>query len=67
MDGSAVTSREECLLCKARARTRPYAGALPWLVRCSGCGLAFADPQPTDDELSSIYDEHYYEQFGFVE
>jgi SAM-dependent methyltransferase len=26
----------------------------------------FADPQPTDADLAGIYDEHYYEQFGFA-
>jgi SAM-dependent methyltransferase len=26
-----------------------------------------ADPQPSDADLASIYDEHYYEQFGFTE
>lgn len=67
MDGSMAGSRGECVLCGSRARSRPHPRKLPWLVRCHGCGLAFADPQPTDEELASIYDEHYYEQFGFVE
>jgi 2-polyprenyl-3-methyl-5-hydroxy-6-metoxy-1,4-benzoquinol methylase len=40
---------------------------LPWVVECEGCGLVFADPQPSESELGAIYDEHYYEQFGFVE
>ncbi len=41
--------------------------ALPWVVECDRCGLRRAEPQPTDAELAAIYDEHYYEQFGFVE
>jgi SAM-dependent methyltransferase len=51
----------------SHARRRPrFRRALPWVVECPECGLAFADPQPSDDELGAIYDEHYYEQFGFA-
>lgn len=61
------SARAACTLC-GEARTRPvFPGGLPWVVECTGCGLRRADPQPTDAELSAIYDEHYYEQFGFVE
>lgn len=55
-----------CVLCGARDRARPMP-ELPWVARCERCGLVFADPQPSDAELESIYDQHYYEQFGFVE
>lgn len=59
--------RAACSLC-GQARTRSvFPEALPWVVECTQCGLRRADPQPTDAELAAIYDEHYYEQFGFVE
>lgn len=74
MDGTvgstepSVSATVRCAICEG-TRRRPRFGArtLPWVVVCEGCGLSFADPQPSDDELGAIYDEHYYEQFGFVE
>lgn len=56
-----------CPACGRGAGRRLFGDALPWVVRCPGCGLTYADPQPADAELESIYDEHYYQQFGFVE
>jgi 2-polyprenyl-3-methyl-5-hydroxy-6-metoxy-1,4-benzoquinol methylase len=56
-----------CAICGGTDAARVHPGALPWLVQCVRCGLRRAQPQPTDAELSAIYDEHYYEQFGFVE
>ncbi len=46
---------------------RPFPDRVPWLSRCQGCGLGWADPQPGEKELAEIYGDHYYEQFGFVE
>lgn len=67
MDGpSTALPPARCVLCGATARTRPMP-ELPWVARCETCSLSFADPQPSDDELTSIYDQHYYEQFGFIE
>ena len=67
MDGpSTAVAPARCIVCGARGRSRPLP-ALPWVARCDTCGLVFADPQPSDAELESIYDQHYYEQFGFVE
>ena len=33
-------------------------------VRCARCGLVFLNPQPSDQELAAIYDEHYYDAWG---
>jgi SAM-dependent methyltransferase len=33
-------------------------------VRCSGCSLERIDPQPTDEVLSKIYGDHYYDAWG---
>jgi 2-polyprenyl-3-methyl-5-hydroxy-6-metoxy-1,4-benzoquinol methylase len=62
-----VTPAGACALCGGRAHRSVFPGALPWVVDCEGCGLRRSEPQPTDDELHAIYNEHYYEQFGFVE
>jgi 2-polyprenyl-3-methyl-5-hydroxy-6-metoxy-1,4-benzoquinol methylase len=59
--------RRACALCGESRTKSVFPDALPWVVECTRCGLRRADPQPTDAELSAIYDEHYYEQFGFVE
>jgi SAM-dependent methyltransferase len=75
MDGTVGSSEpsvsagaRSCAICGGtRHRARFGARTLPWVVECEACGLSFAEPQPSDDELASIYDEHYYEQFGFVE
>ena len=57
-----------CPNCGAGATfAHPFAAELPWVVRCERCALTWAHPQPADDELAAVYDEHYYEQFGFVE
>ena len=64
--GSERSPQRRCPLC-AQDRRRPrFRAALPWIVVCDGCGLVFADPQPSDADLAAIYDEHYYEQFGFA-
>ena len=56
-----------CPQCAAGGLVRPFEREIPWLSRCPSCGLGFANPQPTDEELARIYDKHYYEQFGFLE
>lgn len=33
-------------------------------VACKDCGLIYLHPQPTDEELASIYSEQYYESWG---
>lgn len=70
MDGSLSTqlpSPSSCLSCGALERRQRFPAVLPWVVECTRCSLVFAEPQPSDEELKAIYDEHYYEQFGFVE
>lgn len=66
-------TREVCALCGRLDAVQPHftegsrgRTELPWVVRCTRCDLVFAHPQPTDDELRAIYDDEYYEQFGFA-
>jgi len=52
-----------CCLCGSTSFSRPFPARHPWLVRCR-CGLVFALPQPSDEELAEIYSPRYYEPFG---
>lgn len=54
-----------CLLCRESEVVRPYPRRLPWVAQCHSCGLAFCYPQPSDDELASIYNADYYQAFGY--
>lgn len=58
---------ESCPQCGGKDFARPFPQELPAVARCTGCGLLFANPQPSDAELDHIYSEHYYEQFGLLE
>ena len=35
------------------------------LLRCERCGTEWADPQPSDERLSEIYDAEYYEPWTY--
>lgn len=73
MDGTVICVepstfiQEHCAVCQGKDHRPRFGEVLPWVVVCTKCGLVFANPQPSDKELSAIYDEHYYEQFGFIE
>lgn len=54
-----------CPVCAGQKFQRPFPQAWPWLNRCSGCGLMFAAPQPSDRELASIYSASYFKTFGY--
>lgn len=62
---STQTERDTCPLCGVQSLKRMFPADHPWLVRCTGCGLGFANPQPTDAELAEIYSAEYYSQFGY--
>lgn len=51
---------DRCVVCGGRERRRFREQAGYTLVVCTGCGLRFLDPQPTQDELASLYSETYY-------
>src|SRR5688572_5946926 len=66
--GTRTRTASRCPICDhGERRARFPATALSWVVECESCGLCYAGDQPSDVELQAIYDEHYYEQFGFVE
>lgn len=33
-------------------------------VKCSGCGLVYINPQPSDTEIAALYSEDYYKPWG---
>lgn len=52
-----------CPSCRDRAAQRPV--TVRWgvrIVRCAGCGLVFANPQPSEAELETYYGPEYFEQ-----
>ncbi len=67
-DGLSIQKRERrvnCPACVQEGATRvldqrcPPLGVLH-LVRCTGCGLAYLDPQPEPEELAPFYARAYY-------
>lgn len=55
-----------CPSCQSGALRFPFVEKLSWLACCVECGLRYASPQPSDEELSEIYNEEYYSGFGFT-
>lgn len=52
-----------CPNCRAGAAQRPV--TVRWgvrIVRCVGCGLVFANPQPSEAELEANYGPEYFER-----
>jgi 2-polyprenyl-3-methyl-5-hydroxy-6-metoxy-1,4-benzoquinol methylase len=57
-NGSAV-----CPLCGRRGRSIfVLAHTVVWQCKATDCGLQFADPQPSDQELERAYRDFYYPQ-----
>jgi 2-polyprenyl-3-methyl-5-hydroxy-6-metoxy-1,4-benzoquinol methylase len=53
-----------CLVCQTPSRSARVVHRRrdDALVRCRGCGLVFANPQYTDDELAGLYRDLYYDE-----
>lgn len=56
--------RITCPACGSHHFYLPFFHSVEWLVKCRNCLFMFAQPQPSDDELSEIYDEHYFDEWG---
>lgn len=55
-----------CMLCGSRdARRVPAGKGPPWLHRCAVCGLLRVYPIPSATVLASIYNDDYFETFGY--
>jgi SAM-dependent methyltransferase len=53
-----------CILCGS-SRRRAVRRFPHGIVACAVCGLAFAEPQPSEPELAAIYSAKYFEPFGY--
>jgi glycosyltransferase involved in cell wall biosynthesis/2-polyprenyl-3-methyl-5-hydroxy-6-metoxy-1,4-benzoquinol methylase len=49
-----------CHVCKGVRIYYLFSACGHRVVRCDDCGLAFLNPQPSDDELARIYDANYF-------
>lgn len=58
----ALTS---CICCGEGSWTWPFPNRVCWLAACPRCGMQFCSPQPSEGELSAIYNGDYYKAFGF--
>lgn len=54
-----------CILCGDTRRVPVFRRSFDWLVRCCGCRLQFASPQPDEEELAAIYGADYFGTFGY--
>jgi SAM-dependent methyltransferase len=60
---SAPPRSLDCPLCPAGTRSSEV--TVRWgvrIVRCTGCGLVFANPQPTDEVLEDYYGPEYFQK-----
>jgi SAM-dependent methyltransferase len=53
-----------CICCSNSNEEKLFPIESHMLVRCKTCGLEKITPQPTDETLSSIYGQHYYNAWG---
>jgi 2-polyprenyl-3-methyl-5-hydroxy-6-metoxy-1,4-benzoquinol methylase len=51
---------EQCPACDGKAFTDRLRFSTMTIMTCRGCGLAFQNPQPSDDELAGIYGPDYF-------
>ena len=49
-----------CHVCKGTRIHYLFSACGHRVVRCDDCGLVFLNPQPSDDELTRIYDANYF-------
>jgi len=51
---------ERCPVCGSKAFADRLRFPNMTIMTCQGCGLAFQNPQPSDDELTEIYSPNYF-------
>lgn len=52
--------RADCPVCASRRLGYAFSHAGYRIARCTDCGVMFTNPQPSDDQLAEIYNEHYF-------
>lgn len=55
-----VLLRPDCPICASDQITGYFTHHGEQVDRCLSCGFLFLNPQPSDEELSAIYDSHYF-------
>lgn len=51
---------EQCPVCSGNVFVNRFRFPTMTIMTCQGCGLAFQNPQPGDDELTEIYGPDYF-------
>ena len=58
------SAESRCILCNSSKRELLFQQGTWKVYRCSGCGLGFLDPQPSENELHELYQSSYfYDQY----
>lgn len=66
--GDPDPGARSCPLCGAGDARAIESDPPSWTVRCAGCGLAYVDPVPADEEIRAHYDDPaYYEAWTTVQ
>lgn len=52
--------RTDCPVCASRRLGYAFSHAGYRIARCTDCGVMFSNPQPTDEQLTEIYDAEYF-------
>jgi 2-polyprenyl-3-methyl-5-hydroxy-6-metoxy-1,4-benzoquinol methylase len=60
----SMVSQRQCEVCNHRVFRRRFTKDNHVYSECCSCHLLRIDPQPTDDELASIYGIQYYDGWG---
>src|SRR5690349_21104074 len=52
--------RSDCPVCASRRLGYAFSHAGHRIARCTDCQVMFTNPQPSDEQLAEIYNEHYF-------
>lgn len=59
---------QKCIICGSdQASNQTFRFHLYYVYVCQNCGFRWLDPQPTEEELSKIYTDHYFLDEGKTE
>jgi SAM-dependent methyltransferase len=56
----------QCPLCGASRQTTQYQVDTYSIVRCLHCDMMWLSPQPSREDLSKVYDDHYFSNENFL-
>ncbi len=64
MTPATIPSPSPCEVCSGSRFSKMFEMQNHTFVRCTECALERIDPPPTDETLSAIYGDHYYDAWG---